>query len=70
VNWSGNIIDDVVNQNSGDDEIHGNDEINVADGADSDFVDCGPGTDTVTYDGPSVTSLGDTVTGCENLNLQ
>ena len=46
----------------------GDDFIEVNDGAGGDFVDCGENAgdnDTVEYDGPTPTSLGDTVTNCE-----
>ena len=43
----------------------GDDFIDVDDGAGADWVDCGPGNDTVAYEGRTETSLGDTVTNCE-----
>jgi hypothetical protein len=48
----------------------GNDFIDVADGSGGDVVDCGENAgdnNTVDYDGPTQTSLGDTVTNCEVL---
>jgi hypothetical protein len=74
VNWSDNVIDEVGNYGTGDDNITGNDAANeidtgarssggndrtyVQDGFGGDTVDCGAGTDTVYAD------AGDELTNC------
>jgi Ca2+-binding RTX toxin-like protein len=73
-NAAANNIDSFAG--GGDDDVlarSGNDSINVADGADGDFVDCGENAgdnDVAVYDGPTQFSLGDLVTNCEDARPQ
>lgn len=66
---TGNGVANNIISRNGFDTVYGlggDDQITVNDGSGGDTVDCGAGTDTVIYDGPTATSLGDTVTGCED----
>ncbi len=66
----------ISSRGAGKDDIYaggGNDRIFVSDGSGGDFVNCGglsfnPDNDTVFYDGPTATDLGDIVRKCENKN--
>lgn len=66
---TGNSLNNRITAAGGFDTVRGasgGDAIDVADGSGGDFVDCGPDTDAVVYDGPTQFSLGDNVTNCEN----
>jgi hypothetical protein len=68
---AGNPLNNRITSSGGFDDVRGdqgNDFIDVADGSGGDVVDCGENAgdnDTVDYDGPTPTSLGDRVTNCE-----
>jgi Ca2+-binding RTX toxin-like protein len=70
---TGNLLNNRITSSGGFDDVRGdqgNDFIDVADDSGGDVVDCGENAgdnDTVDYDGPTPTSLGDTVTNCEVL---
>lgn len=64
----GNAERNYIYSHNGFDEIYAgdsNDDIDVRDGGAADYVDCGDGTDRVSFDGRTPFSLGDTVKNCE-----
>ena len=65
----GNAERNYIYSHNGFDEIYAgdsNDRIDVRDGGAADYVDCGDGTDIVSFDGRTPFSLGDTLKNCES----